>query len=239
MLNIHTRKKAKIDRNEATMNARGKIFQHRPLEVSQKTRRWEKQRQKILLAAGRLFSRKGYIGTSIDDIGKAAKVNKAAIYYYFKDKSFLLYEIVITAQETMNSLTLPILSSNASPKEKLFSAMTTQIKWQASHPELAGIGQAEIKNLPLKFRRDYVSMRDEYENIYRTIIKEGITKGEFSVANVKLTGLFLLGLVNSIMLWYKPKGTLSADDIASEAYKFALRAVKAGNNSSTDQNTPS
>jgi AcrR family transcriptional regulator len=218
------------------MNTKVKAFQYGTHEVNWKTKRWEKQRQKILSAAGRLFARKGYIGTSIDDIGKAAKVNKAAIYYYFKDKSFLLYEIVMTAQETMNSLTMPILGSSASPKEKLFSAMTTQIEWQASHPELAGIGQAEIKNLPLKFRRNYISMRDEYENIYRKIIAEGIAKGEFSAVDVKLTGLFILGLVNSIMLWYKPKGTLSADEIASEAYRFAFKAIKAGNNSSSHKN---
>jgi AcrR family transcriptional regulator len=62
--------------------------------------RWAKQHQKILSAAGHLFWKKGYLGTSIDDIAKAANVNKAAVYYYFKDKSFLLYEVISTPSGT-------------------------------------------------------------------------------------------------------------------------------------------
>ena len=43
-------------------------------------------KQKILMAAESLFSKKGYDGTSVDEICKKAAVNKALIYYYFKNK---------------------------------------------------------------------------------------------------------------------------------------------------------
>ena len=35
-------------------------------------------------AAGRLFSRKGYAGTSIDEIATAAKASPSSIYWHFK-----------------------------------------------------------------------------------------------------------------------------------------------------------
>jgi AcrR family transcriptional regulator len=41
------------------------------------------QRNKLLTIAGHLFWQKGYLATSIDDIAKAAKMNKASLYYYF------------------------------------------------------------------------------------------------------------------------------------------------------------
>ncbi len=46
----------------------------------------ERTRKTILIAAEKLFSNKGYDGTSIQDIATAAKVNKALIYYHFKNK---------------------------------------------------------------------------------------------------------------------------------------------------------
>ena len=190
-------------------------------------RKRAKQQRKILSAAGRLFWRKGYLGTSIDDIAKAAKVNKASIYYYFKDKSFLLYEVILTPLEVMIDQALPIADSDLSSQKKLEALIANHIRWQADHPGLAGIGHVERKNLQPALRREYIGMRDRYERIIRRTIEEGIRKGEFRFSDAKLATLFTLGLVNSVIQWYKPKGGLSADEIASEACTYISKALKA------------
>ena len=59
-----------------------------------KNQRSIRQRKKILNAAGRLFWQKGFKATTLDDIARAGRINKATIYYYFKNKAFLLFEIV-------------------------------------------------------------------------------------------------------------------------------------------------
>src|ERR1051326_6380423 len=46
-------------------------------------------REQILDAAERLFARKGFDPTTIKEIGAAAKVNPAPLYYYFRDKEEL------------------------------------------------------------------------------------------------------------------------------------------------------
>lgn len=196
--------------------------------------RWAKQHQKILSVAGRLIWKKGYLGTSIDDIAKAANVNKAAVYYYFKDKSFLLYEVISTPMKALLDLAQSIDNSGLQPGERLKDLITNHIKWQATHPGLAGIGHVERKNLPLRLRELYISVRDEYENIIRKTIKEGIKKREFSSCDAKLASLFILGMVNSIIQWYKPKESLSADEIASEAWTYISKALKAGKDSKMD-----
>jgi AcrR family transcriptional regulator len=50
----------------------------------------EKTKQRILDAAETLFSRNGFHGTSVSEITKKAMVNKAALYYHFKDKNDLI-----------------------------------------------------------------------------------------------------------------------------------------------------
>lgn len=47
----------------------------------------DKTRARILEVAERLFAEGGFDATSVDRIARAAKVNKALIYYHFKDKS--------------------------------------------------------------------------------------------------------------------------------------------------------
>jgi AcrR family transcriptional regulator len=49
--------------------------------------------EKILQVAIKLFSQKGYHGTTVDEIVAKAKVNKRMVYHYFKDKEGL-YRVV-------------------------------------------------------------------------------------------------------------------------------------------------
>ncbi len=53
----------------------------------------EKTRQRILKVAEKLFSQKGFDGTSVERIANAAKVNKALIYYHFKNKNDLIMNL--------------------------------------------------------------------------------------------------------------------------------------------------
>ena len=51
-------------------------------------------RQVILQSCRKLFYDKGYHETSYDDICNAAHVNRGSIYYHFKEKENIRYEVL-------------------------------------------------------------------------------------------------------------------------------------------------
>ena len=53
----------------------------------------KKTKKTILRAAERLFPKEGFRGTSVAEIAQEAGVNKALIYYYFKDKNDLIISL--------------------------------------------------------------------------------------------------------------------------------------------------
>jgi AcrR family transcriptional regulator len=55
-------------------------------------------KQKILIAAGPIFARKGFAKTTVREICEAAGVNLASINYYFGDKGKLYAETLLAAQ---------------------------------------------------------------------------------------------------------------------------------------------
>jgi len=55
----------------------------------------QQTRQKILKTAEELFSAKGFDAASVDSIARTAGVNKALIYYYFKDKNDLIRALFV------------------------------------------------------------------------------------------------------------------------------------------------
>jgi AcrR family transcriptional regulator len=69
-------------------------------------------KQLILDSALKLFAEKGFDGASISRIAKAAEVNQALIYYYFKNKKAVLAEILDTFISKANSFLIEIAVKN-------------------------------------------------------------------------------------------------------------------------------
>ncbi len=56
----------------------------------------KKTQKNIINTAMKLFARDGFDGVSVDLIASEAKINKAMIYYYFKNKAKLYEKVVST-----------------------------------------------------------------------------------------------------------------------------------------------
>lgn len=68
-------------------------------------------RQRITDAAFRLFARKGYSSTSIQDIADAAEVKKAIVYYYFGSKEGLYQSLLTEGAANLKQFLMHALSS--------------------------------------------------------------------------------------------------------------------------------
>lgn len=60
----------------------------------------ELTRQALLKAAIKVFSRQGYAATRLEDIAKAAKVTRGAVYHHFGSKTELFSQIIAKAEQT-------------------------------------------------------------------------------------------------------------------------------------------
>lgn len=60
-------------------------------------------RSKILEVAEKLFSEKGFDGTSVSEIASSAQVNKATIYYHFKDKQDIVTSLFQNIMEELDT----------------------------------------------------------------------------------------------------------------------------------------
>lgn len=180
---------------------------------------------RIVLVGARLFSQQGFHATSLQHIADVAKVNKASINYYFGSKDGLLFEIVTEVIEALLDLTKPIEDLDVSPAEKLRILVIGHVRWVLSNVELARTAGSAKKELTPRYWRQYVERRHQYEQIFVKVLDEGIASGELHCNNSKITTLFLLGYVNSVLQWYKPNGPLSAEEFISEVWIWIWRSI--------------
>lgn len=69
----------------------------------------QSSRENILACAETLFAAKGFDGTSVDAIAKAAHINKATIYYYFPSKQNILDHLIDGFMRQFTEMTMQMV----------------------------------------------------------------------------------------------------------------------------------
>ena len=66
-----------------------------------------RRRGEILRAAKRVFAKKGFHGTTIADIAKAAKLSYGSVYWYFDSKDTLFHAVMDSEEEALRAHVWP------------------------------------------------------------------------------------------------------------------------------------
>ncbi|MBW1802666.1 MAG: TetR/AcrR family transcriptional regulator [Deltaproteobacteria bacterium] len=188
--------------------------------------RLSRNREKIFRAATRLFWQRGYKGTSLNDIAKTARVNKGTIYYHFKNKMAILFEITVSAIYEIITLAQPIVEADIEPVEKLDALIDNHIRWLVSHPGRVGFYTLNKLNLTPKFFSDYLNTRNAYVALFQKVIDEGVEKGTFYPINSHCDALFVVTFLNSLVQRIGSNRRFSVDEIVSSARNVVARALK-------------
>jgi TetR/AcrR family transcriptional regulator len=104
----------------------------------------QQSRAAILQAAVREFSREGVAGARIDAIARSARVNKALLYYYFKDKEALYSAVLDLVFGGLAAAVNAVFASNLPPREKVLSYVRAHFDYVAGHPLYPRIVQGEM-----------------------------------------------------------------------------------------------
>ena len=181
--------------------------------------------EKILAKSGQVFNRRGYGGTTLDDIARALGVTKAALYYYVQSKEEILFQCHQRSLDIGMEGIRQALSRSSAPDEQLKIAIAYYIEGMTDHLRGTAVLLDEGALSPRRHRQ-IIARRDEYERMLRRIIEEGIAAGVFVPCDPKLVGFAILGAMNWIPKWYNPSGKRSAGEIAEAFSSYLVRALQ-------------
>src|SRR5262245_54605474 len=136
-------------------------------------------RAAIFATAAEAFSRRGFTGVVVDDIARGAGVNKAMIYYHFKDKLTLYREIVRDMLRHVGGAVAAIATSDAAPEEKIARWIATFVALGEERPYFPPMLMREIaEGAPHLDRETFSGMRDVLA-VFAGILAEGQARGVF------------------------------------------------------------
>jgi TetR/AcrR family transcriptional regulator len=142
----------------------------------------DQARKRILRAALHEFSVHGLAGARTDTIADSAKVNKALLYYYFKNKEALY---AAAFEEVLNGImrsTLAVLESKCTPGEQLlrlalnhFDRILTQHEFQSlMQQEMVRFHHGKSTSIPLLISKGFSPLLKKIQ----VAVEQGISDGE-------------------------------------------------------------
>ncbi|MFE0520832.1 TetR/AcrR family transcriptional regulator [Streptomyces sp. NPDC058954] len=136
--------------------------------------------QAIMQAATNVFLRKGYAGTSMDDIAKLAAVSKQTVYKHFQDKETLFAAIVLATTDRIDTMVdlVARIPANAETLESNLTLLARQF--------LTGLTQPEV----LQLRRLIIANADTFPDLGATWYEQGFERVLATLASTfqRLTG---------------------------------------------------
>jgi len=144
----------------------------------------QESRAAILQAAVREFAHEGIAGARTDAIARDAKVNKALLYYYFKDKEALYGAVLDQVFGGLIEYVGEVLSRDLPPREKVMAYAGAHFDYVANHPlyprivqgEMMGAGRSRAGNHLERIVRKY--FRPLFGRLTE-VLKVGQAAGEF------------------------------------------------------------
>ncbi|WP_247743704.1 TetR/AcrR family transcriptional regulator [Shimia sp. R9_3] len=192
-----------------------------------------RSKSEILDAAAHVFMTLGADAASIDDVARHLGATKGRIYHHFPSKGALLGEVCLRAAAFAHEAVAPVIDAPLPPEEKLRQMILAHVPAVlGTLPYHKVIIQSYLgimqKSTTAQERALFDGIRAEraaYQDLFRTVIAEGMEAGRFKQQNLSIALQSLLLLVNAPVFWYQPRADEPEEFIPDLAAQLADMAI--------------
>lgn len=153
-------------------------------------------KKRILDVATEEFATLGYSGLSMNKLAEKLKINKAMIYYYFKDKRNL-YDEVISSIIELNEEKKEILNSSLEAKEKFKRYIKLYTKTINNNPNIIPLTLREMANFDLGIENNIPNSIEQELVLMKQIILQLNLKEKYKDIDFYELKAMIIGTISS------------------------------------------
>ncbi len=188
----------------------------------------EDRREQIFSAAARLFAQKGYGRTSLQELAGALGVTKPALYYYYRSKEDLLFEILSFCIDRVTDDIEQVAASDLDPEGRVREWIRRYVRFFADHPHELTLLSTEVDALGPETRRIIVDKQRRYLDRARRLVEDLRAASGAPPLDPTVGAFALLGMMNWIHTWYDPAGAVDPEALADHFFRIFVYGVRGG-----------
>lgn len=191
--------------------------------------RWDRRRAEVIEEAARVFARNGYDQTSVPELGEALGQAAGSLYHYFGGKEQLLIAICDQLMDPLLAEAERLLEDDAPAAQQLRALVRLWVGHVVEHRDHMLVFQQERHVIDHGAQwRNVRESRKRFERLVEGVLKRAAEEDQTVAIDPRLLLSALLGMANHTAQWYRPRGRLTATQIADGYVGLILRTPARG-----------
>ncbi len=185
------------------------------------------RREQLLAIAAELFAERGFKNTTVRDIADAAGILSGSLYHHFESKESMVDEILSSFQTELFRRYDEVMAADLDSRTKVERIVRLSFEAIDQHHSEVAIFQNEATYL-LGFERfGYLADRNrQFRQVWMTLLELGRSEGALRPdLDAELVFRFIRDTVWVAVKWYRPGGSMSADEVADQYLSILLDGV--------------
>ena len=194
--------------------------------MSNKSRKSELKRQRIVEAAASVFRRRGYAEATMSEIATEADTHAGSLYYHFNGRDELVIEMLSYSTVRLQAAVqeaLKALPPTADSLDRFITLVRTHVcvvaerddfsvAWQKVHDQISDQLREKVAKQPRIFAK-------LWDKALADLVSDGFLRDDF---DGRLVRLLLIGSISWVGDWYQPSGPATPHDIADTLLRMFL-----------------
>jgi AcrR family transcriptional regulator len=174
------------------------------------------RKKQILEAALKIFIKKGYAKTTMDDIVGLSGLSKGALYHYYKSKKDLFLDLIDhwEVYTFKNFYQKSSKYNSASNTIRLFGQNVLKTLKNKKIAYLAEVEFLSLSNHDLDIKHRSQLLYDKLLNLFEKVVAKGIKQGEFKELDIRTTAMFIIAVFQGIN-WF---AIFEENSVSAESY---------------------
>ncbi|KIF75569.1 TetR family transcriptional regulator [Streptomyces sp. 150FB] len=181
----------------------------------------------LLAVAVSVFNERGYDGTSMEHLSRAAGISKSSIYHHVAGKEELLRRAVSRALDGL----FAVLDEDGAKRGRAVA----QVEYVTRRTVEVLMAELPYVTLLLRVRgntrteRWALERRREFDQRVADLLKAAAADGDLrSDVDIRLATRLLFGMVNSLVEWYRPQaaGGYGSREVADTVVRLAFDGLR-------------
>ncbi|GAA0468927.1 TetR/AcrR family transcriptional regulator [Streptomyces olivaceiscleroticus] len=181
----------------------------------------------LLAVAVEVFNERGYDGTSMEHLSRAAGISKSSIYHHVRSKEELLRRAISRALDGLFGVLQEPGATEGRAIERLEYVTRREVEVLIAELPYVTLllrvrGNTDTERWAMERRRDF-------DNEVAELLKAAAAEGDLRPdADIRLATRLLFGMINSIVEWYRPGrgSSASSEEVADAVVRTAFAGLR-------------
>ena len=157
------------------------------------------RQKRILDAALRVFSRRGYRDSSVDEIAGESRTSKGGVYFHFPGKEAIFLHLLDRTSTRLLAKIDSAMATHDDPIAKADAALLAVLRTFAKHRALARLFMVEALGAGREFHSRLAEIHTEVAAIIQHHLDDAVAQGIIEPLNTEIAGRAWFGALNEVI----------------------------------------